>query len=98
MKTTQKRRWFKAKEYGWGWTPVTWEGWLTTLLFAVGYACIAISYVSWFGTATDAGGADYRGVALSTLEFLGAGALLTYVLFRICIRFGEKPSWRWGKK
>jgi predicted GH43/DUF377 family glycosyl hydrolase len=20
--------WFRAKEYGWGWYPATWEGWL----------------------------------------------------------------------
>jgi hypothetical protein len=23
----KKTLWFKAKSYGWGWTPVTWQGW-----------------------------------------------------------------------
>lgn len=25
--------WFRAKEYGWGWYPATWEGWLVLLVF-----------------------------------------------------------------
>lgn len=25
--------WFKAKRYGWGWYPVTWQGWLVTFIF-----------------------------------------------------------------
>ena len=28
--------WFGPKKHlGWGWTPITWEGWLVTLLFCV---------------------------------------------------------------
>jgi len=27
--------WFKRKLYGWGWTPVTWEGWLVLLVWLV---------------------------------------------------------------
>ena len=26
----EKTIWFKAKEYGWGWYPFTWEGWTVT--------------------------------------------------------------------
>ncbi len=31
--------WFKAKRYGWGWTPSTWQGWIILSLFAlvIGY-------------------------------------------------------------
>ncbi len=25
--------WFKRKLYGWGWTPCTWEGWVTILVW-----------------------------------------------------------------
>lgn len=28
-----KKIWFKRKTYGWGWTPVTWEGWTTVLVW-----------------------------------------------------------------
>lgn len=27
--------WFRRKLYGWGWYPVTWEGWLVILIWAV---------------------------------------------------------------
>jgi hypothetical protein len=31
-----KRPWFGPKRYfGWGWTPVSWEGWAVTALFLV---------------------------------------------------------------
>lgn len=29
---SQNKYWFKTKEYGWGFVPVTWEGWLATLV------------------------------------------------------------------
>lgn len=98
MKTTPQKRWFKAKEYGWGWTPVSIEGWIATLVFALGYVFLIISYLGWLGAATEAHQVNYREVALSTLEFLTAFVLLTYALTRVCTRFGEAPSWRWGKK
>ncbi len=25
--------WFKAKKFGWGWTPCSWEGWTVTGLY-----------------------------------------------------------------
>jgi hypothetical protein len=28
-----QRLWFKAKEYGYGWYPCTWEGWLVLVVF-----------------------------------------------------------------
>jgi hypothetical protein len=32
--------WFKAKNYGWGWYPITWQGWLITGLYAFGVGFI----------------------------------------------------------
>ena len=29
-----KRPWFEPKRIGWGWRPVSWEGWLATTLCA----------------------------------------------------------------
>jgi len=31
----QKKVWFKAKNYGWGWYPYTWQGWLILGLWTV---------------------------------------------------------------
>ena len=28
-----KKYWFKRRRFGWGWTPVTWQGWLTVAFF-----------------------------------------------------------------
>ncbi|HSC18940.1 MAG TPA: hypothetical protein VLC74_08505 [Rhizomicrobium sp.] len=28
-----KHPWFGPKQFGWGWTPVSWEGWLVTAFF-----------------------------------------------------------------
>jgi uncharacterized membrane protein len=30
----EKKLWFKAKRYGFGWTPCSWEGWTLIILFA----------------------------------------------------------------
>lgn len=27
--------WFKAKKYGWGWCPCSWQGWIVLLIWAV---------------------------------------------------------------
>ncbi len=35
LKDNPERYWFKRRLYGWGWTPATWEGWLTLLIFVV---------------------------------------------------------------
>ena len=28
-----ERPWFGPKRFGWGWTPVTWQGWLVVIAF-----------------------------------------------------------------
>jgi hypothetical protein len=38
--------WFKAKKYGWGWYPSTWQGWAVLL----GYLLIVAGFHSVFGT------------------------------------------------
>lgn len=34
-KNIQKKLWFKRKTYGWGWTPVAWQGWLVIVLYVL---------------------------------------------------------------
>lgn len=33
---TEKKPWFKPKSFGWGWQPNTWEGWVLSVLYAIG--------------------------------------------------------------
>ena len=28
-----KHPWFGPRRFGWGWTPISWEGWVVTILF-----------------------------------------------------------------
>ena len=80
-KTKSKKLWFKAKCYGWGWYPSTWQGGLVTLL------SIWIFIIFW--TKIMRGEDVLINSIIIILDFI---ALLV-----ICYRTGEKPRWRWGK-
>ncbi len=76
--------WFKRKLYGWGWTPVKWQGWLT----------LAIYLLTVFGLShTIYENSSNKEVVFT---FLLPLVLLTITLIRICYKKGEKPRWQWG--
>jgi len=39
-----KRPWFGPKRFGWGWRPVSWQGWLVTVLFAAVVVWASIAF------------------------------------------------------
>lgn len=82
-----KPRWFKAKVYGWGWYPTTWQGWVITAGYIGGVILIMVL-----------GGNDFatwdRQVFYVWVPFAG----LTTLFAAIAYTFGEKPRWQWGKK
>jgi hypothetical protein len=41
MKRLTKKRWFGPKKWGWGWRPVTWQGWLVVLVYVALIALLA---------------------------------------------------------
>ncbi len=83
-KDNPRHYWFKRKLYGWGWTPVTWQGWLVTL-FYIGIV-LALSL-----TIDDA--SPSREIAfMFVLPFV----VLTAAFLRIAYKTGEKPKWQWG--
>jgi len=96
MKKRIQPVWFRAKRYGWGWYPSTWQGWGITLLFLCGYLLLFTMFMGWLGTATKLHAVAYREFSLSFLEFIGSGAILSFLLIKICTKYGEKPRWRWG--
>lgn len=88
LRDNPKGFWFKNKIYGWGWTPVTWQGWLVVLL----YIASIITLVSIREEAIP-GNPD------SGSNFLVLGGpviVLTLLLIFICYKKGEKPRWNWG--
>jgi len=77
--------WFKRKIYGWGWTPVTWQGWLSTVVFALLMILIFLRIDKVSSSAND------------TLYGVFPIAILLVVLFIIlCNKKGEKLKWQWG--
>lgn len=86
-KLSQNKLWFRAKNYGWGWYPVTWEGWLVIILF-VGFTTYRANKVSqMFDTDSSFIFRYFFEVLFSLIPLLV-----------ICYLKGEKPQWRWGKK
>jgi hypothetical protein len=84
IKNNPEGYWFKAKLYGWGWTPATWQGWLLTICYAI---LITLSVL------TINKNSPIREIFFT---FILPSVLLTFAFIRICYRTGEKPRWQWG--
>jgi hypothetical protein len=91
---TKRKLWFRAKRFGWGWYPTTWQGWAITLAYAVFYAFAGIVFGGFAPAAIAGGGSVVEG----TILFISVLLLVTASLVAICYRYGEKPRWRWGGK
>ena len=74
------RYWFRAKRYGWGWTPCTWQGW-----------AVLAAFVALLGA--DAAVFPFRRALPAYLAGVGG---LTLGLIAVCWAKGERPRWRWG--
>ncbi|MDE0538183.1 MAG: hypothetical protein OXH94_05575 [Rhodospirillales bacterium] len=74
------RYWFTAKEYGWGWSPATWEGWTVTGVFV-------LSVVAWAFVAPP---------KKSLKKFLFGVGACAFVFIGIAWATGEPAEWRWG--
>ncbi len=83
FKNNPEGYWFKAKIFGWGWTPVTWQGWLITIIFV-----LMIYIISVINKAFPSFNNDWPFV-LAVIVLAGAFIFIAY-------KKGEKPSWRWG--
>jgi hypothetical protein len=77
--------WFRAKEYGWGWYPISWQGWLSIGIFILLYVIVLIWLLKQINLLK---------VMLGILIIL----ILLGILFFICYKKGEKPGWRWNGK
>ncbi len=83
----EKKLWFKAKNYGWGWYPASREGWFVMLWYITALLVILRKINSDSRPANDT-------IIAVTVSFLAVTAILIF----ICYKTGEKPEWRWGKK
>ncbi len=81
-----KTIWFRRRRYGWGWVPVTWQAWLSLVVYIGIVAVLAIA-------VSDA--VTIKEVALG---FLLPIILLTAGYIRFCYAYGEEPRWQWGNE
>ena len=81
MPETNKKIWFPAKTYGWGWgLPTCWQGWATFIIF---YLLIGAAALHWMPQHPK--------------HFVASCVVLALLLIGVCYLKGEKPRWRWGK-
>ena len=87
MEKVPKKMWFRAKTYGYGWTPCSIEGWLVMLLYV--WSCMNIFLVI-----------DWRSHSSSDtlINFAPVFLAQTFLLYVICVWRGEKARWRWGRE
>ena len=79
--------WFKPKRYGYGATPVTWQGWAVTL----GAAAVLVAATLYLRLT------QRHDWALAAM--FGFDALVLIVLFAVCRRKTEGDwRWRWGDR
>lgn len=82
-----KTIWFRRKSFGWGWQPVTWQGWVIMVVYLV-----VIMKAFFIANMNAHSGSDALiGFALPFIIF-------TTILIVICYKKGEKPRWQWGKR
>lgn len=78
--------WFRAKKYGWGWYPSSWQGWAILLVFVAVFVFTLVF------------GLDQKNIAYSLFNISPMIAIELIVLIAICYRTGEKPRWRWPQR
>jgi len=83
MNNEERKVWFPAKRYGWGWGPPTcWQGWVVIIVF---YLLLGGSLFLFMRNKPHP--------ALFVISTL----ILSSLLIGVCYLKGEKPRWRWGR-
>ncbi len=84
-----ERYWFKAKRYGYGWYPATWEGWLVLAVWVVAF----FRLTNFFAEQMRA-----TGNAANLYWFVPLLVLISGALWWVSWLKGEPARWRWGGK
>jgi hypothetical protein len=80
--------WFKRRRYGYGWIPVTWQGWLVVGVYLVVVVAGGLAILD----APESVQPKEIGFYLLFV------AIATVGLVQITLRKGPRPRWRWGRK
>ena len=83
-----KKYWFKPKRYGWGVYPISWQGWLAAICFAL------LCAEAFFILVPES--------SLALKDYLVYGLVLIFLVGIFFIGFKHKINgplkWRWGKE
>ena len=82
-----KKLWFRAKRYGLGWYPISWEGWVVILIYVAIIFRLVVSIDTQSHSGSDA-----------LIQFAPYFIIITGLLILICYKKGEVLGWRWGGK
>ncbi len=88
IKDNPQDLWFKRKPFGWGWTPVKWQGWCVIVVYVGLILTLVLSREKDIPENPDSG-SNFLTFALPIL-------ILTILLIVIARKKGEKPRWQWG--
>lgn len=89
MKNTPQKLWFRAKRYGYGWYPCTWEGWLSVAIFIILLTIGELLFINKLKQSSS--------LFVTTL-FIVYILSITIALLYISYKKGEPAKWRWGDK
>lgn len=81
--------WFKRRRYGFGWTPITWQGWLTVFVFLL----VVIGSAQYLMPDKT-----IRPSELQLVTYLLIVLSSILLLLGISYAKGPMPRWRWGSK
>ena len=82
--TNEKIFWFGLKRFGWGWVPITWQGWLSLLI----YVLIILSNSNLFQRQANPTSGSWWAFWLINLA-------ATIGLIWLCYKKGPTPKWQW---
>ncbi len=84
-----KKIWFKAKYYGWGWYPSTWQGGLVMAVWILLFAYGEVTFLHRLAANND---------PRELFWFIPYTLVIVGTLIYVCYTHGEPPMWRWGSK
>lgn len=79
--------WFKNKRYGFGWHPVSWQGWLSLFVLIV----VQVLNFLRLDANSESSSDTLRPFIIETFIF-------SYIFYLIIGDKGEKMRWQWGDK
>jgi hypothetical protein len=86
IKNKLEKKWFKAKNYGYGWYPSSFKGWLVIIVYLL--------YIATSFTVIDS---NSQTTSDTLINFIPWTLFATVMLIVIAYNTGEKARWRWGK-